>query len=586
MKTAAIVLLIALLAPLAAAERLSNEQILSRLDEAAAAEARWILAAKVYSTGASGFAGEMTRGGTAYQVLLRANDHRIFELLTHSESDTAACYGVAGVAKLAPERLHELLPHLILRRETVLYYGSVGGPTCAAEELLRLIGQTKAPVDKSAIKAAWRALLEHLETSEAQLGDGFVVRDIQKLLGSLAIEPAPTSLAYALALADPVDGSAEGWEARADRLRVVAAGDNATSARLALQALADSISPDLETDLIEQVWARDLTLPDAAFDLRVSAEFWDRVVSGANRDPLDDSARWYNCPWHSLTERDWNWLAAIDDPQISESVARLRANPIAGWRIDLDLPQDPDARRHAVLCLLAAVAKDEGLQARRARQQLLKVLDDAPAAVSLDLVFEGGASVGRMLVKLLGTEAILSRAAKAAGSDDRATFLAGVNLIGCVLEHDEKAEGAVAALENLAPMLRRLLKECESAPTQELWPLRLTTMAVLEAARAVLKEELGDEFRAATRQRWLLELARKLVDSPRQMPPQVNLDLLTYLIYEESDISRAGALIYRVYEGDDWFVPDYDYEEPPESEHNPTPAIILRRMRDAASRLD
>lgn len=582
MKTAAAVFLIALLAPLAAAERLSNEQILSRLDEAAAAEARWILAANEYSTGASGFAGEMTRGGTAYQVLLRANDHRIFEVLTHSESDTAACYGVAGVAKLAPERLHDLLPHLILRRETVLYYGSVGGPTCAAEELLRLIGQTKAPVDKSAIKAAWRALLEHLETSEAQLRDGFVVRDIQKLLGSLAIEPAPTSLVYALAMADPVDGG----EAVVDRLRTVAAGDNARSARLALQALADSTSPDLETDLIEQVWARDLTLPDAAFDLRVSAEFWDRVVSGANRDPLDDSARWYDCPWHSLTERDWAWLAAIDDPQVRDSVARLKANPIAGWRMDVELPQNPDARRHAVLCLLATVAKDEGLQARRARQQLLKVLDDDPAAAPLDRVFDGVAPVGRMLVKLLGAEAILSRAAKAAGSDDRATFLAGVNLIGCVLEHDEKAEDAVAALEDLVPMLRRLLKECESAPASELWPLRLTAMAVLEAAGTTVKEELGDELRAVTRQRWLNELARRLADSPRQMPPQLDADLLTYLIYEDSDVSRAGALIYRVYEGDDWFVPDYDYEEPPESEKVATPAIILRRMRDAAARLE
>ena len=580
MKTAAIALVIVILAPLAAAGHLSNEQVLARLDEAAAAEARWILAASECSTGASGVAGHYTRAATAYVRLLRTKDHQAFELLTHSESATVACYGVAGVSELAPQRLTDLLPHLITRREEVRYYGTISFTTCPAGELLRSIDRMEAPPDKRMIGDAWRTFLGHLETTGATGLDRSLIHYFQKLLDELTLAPAPAALAYALALADPAEGLAEGPDEWIGRLRAVATGDIQTSARLALQALAAGETPLLKTDLIGQVWARDLSTPDAVFDLRVSAEFWDRVAQGTNRPRFDEPAEWYDCPWHSLTQRDWDWLSALDDPSVSESVKRLKANPIAGWQVDAEIPQDADARRHAVLCLLAAGARDNGLQSQRARYQLLKALDDDPAAVSLNLPFNNMAGVGELMVKVLGADAILSLAGKAAGSDDRSTFIAGMNFLGCLLEHDPPATTRVTKLDHFPALLERLLKECESINAPDLWTLRLLAFEFLDTAWTRARDAEIEQ----TMERWMVELANHLVNTPRAMPP--TLDGQTLLDWVDRHSSRAGAILWGIYNGDDFFRPDGEYVVPPESELSPTPAIILRRMREAAALIE
>jgi len=584
MRVIAALLLLACLPALSAATRLSDADVLGRLDEAAASEARWILRARLFATGAVGIGGGATRAGIAYQRLLRGGEVSVFETLALSSNDVAVCFAIEGIAELAPVRLPALLADVILRRDAVEEAsGCIGGTTCAFSELASAILRHGGVKERLVFEAAWLSFLEVLGVSEAQCTDPWVVRSTRELLGSVPMSnPEPAALAYVLAF---VQESEEGPQ---PLLRKLARGvDGGASARLALQWLASGKEPRVQSDLLEQVWAGELNDAEVVLDLQITAEYWDRVARGLlppSRDFL--FADRYDCPWHGLTETDWAWLVAHEDVRVREAGERLRANPIAGWRIDAPLPTETDARAHAVLCLLRAATTQGGAQQQRAEAALKRLLKRDASLLPLGLIWDSSETLEEVLAEAFGEGWLRTIAIEAAASAERPVHSAGIRLLAATLNHKNARalmRGDLSDTEVFETLLARLWTACEETSSPDCWEVRLLTLRIVDGLW--MDKSVHAEKRDAARDRWLAEFGRLIVNNPRQMPPQFDW----FAMEDQASLSdaRAAQLVESILDGRDHFMPDDELPtDTPEEERAPTAALIYKWMKEAVAKLE
>lgn len=580
MRVCAVIALLLCLTPLAANERLTDEQILAKLDEATASEARWILRADFFATGAIGIDGHDTRGCIAYQRLLRTRDPGVFALLSRSNNDAAVCFGIEGVAELAPQTLSDLLAHVIGCVDVVpTGSGSIYGETGAASRLLHLITEHGAPEDKRAIVDACKVFLAGLETQPARITDHWIAGGFKELLGAECIT-GPTS-AY-------LQVNHEDWN---EGLRRLAKTDKEASGRLALQRLAADERVVTKSDTVERVWLETLEGDDDILDLQIHAEYWDRVVSGLNRvGSLSIGKAIYNCPWHGT---NWEWLEKHENQSVRSAAARLKNNPIAGWKGGADIPEDPTARRHAKLCTLYTASTEENYAARAAYFHLFAMLLDKEQEFPLVHHWDRGQSSYRFLAELLGKRElpgrILSKPMFLALSGDWNPFIAAVRLVAELLDNEAITPNDLAEEKGFVPMLERLSKFAKE-PDERGWESRLLLQAIFEQTADILGNVLKEQ--PANWRRWMSELGKSLVNNPRVQPPKVDPDrLLDRIIYSsdwftEVDDERGGQLVRNIFEGGDDFLLDDEQPNRKPEECDPTPAVIYKRMQEAAARLD
>lgn len=574
-------LLLVLLAPSCLAQGLSNAEVLAAMDDASAAEARWILDSNFFAIGGIGIDGHETRPGIAFERLLRTKDARVFETLIDSRNGAAVCYGIAGLAELDPARLPALLPRLILRREAVAAAsGCISSETTAIYEFAKQVERHVIEVDQSIVEAAWKHLMQHFSACAATLGDGSAVDCIRTLLGRLPESGSP-AFAYAQALA-------AGDECENSLRKLAAEQPDDLAGRLALQRLAAARRPWTKTKVLECVWARDLASPDAVLDLRITAEFWDRVADGRITPGDDGLSGFYVCPWQQLGDDDWKWLAACDDQQVSKVAARLQANRIVSWHISQDRPKDYEQYRQWFLCLLAA-ANGDSVSASRAGFQLKAELTTADTRLPLTEHWSNGRTIAEEIVERLSStspkaaNALVGSALIAACSDDWEQHLNGVQLLDELLDREPEVAGDVAASSLFPDLAKRVWKECEEAPETDRWPLRLLTLRMLDATWTAVRNDFPDKD--ASFQRWMRELAKRLVGNPRAMAPQLAVYQLLDLIMDTE--GRASDMVGAILSGSDEFLPDDEQpDKRPEGEREPTPEMIYKRMQDALAKLD
>lgn len=567
MRTILILLALVFAAPLCA-QRLNDKELLAKLDDASASEARWILTARVFATEGVGIAYEELRPGLAYKRLLKEGDADTFELLTRSDNDVAACFGIAGLQKLAPKRLATLLRKLILRRTPVTTRGGCfGGTTCVAAKTLETFAET--PIGAAVLVSAWQRLLNELPTAGASRADPEIAATLKKLLkDKFDFRNAPGVEPYINALLADDERSLPAIRT------LVAKNADSIAGRLALQYLSGGERPTVETDLKKQIWRRELDDGDSAVDMLIHAEYWDRQAANLSRAFKQGTPATLEpvCLWQSLTERDWDWLEAQFDPRVSEAAARLRANPIASWRVDQDWPRDP--RQLAIWTLCCA---NEASKSERAKIRFLKGLKENFCALPDRWTWPYAYSIEEGLVKLFEIDDILPLALTALKSSEAPVRLRGARLLLVLSGGWGDAAKEVAAKEGMEKVILSLRQQCDHAATQADWEMR--SLSVEVAYELDFYADSWLELASESMEMWVTQLAREMVEQPRKMPFSV-----TNMLWDVD--GRASDLLRHIYEGNTEFLPHDELTDRPDDEGGPTATTIRKRMLAALAKLD
>lgn len=577
MKLAAALLLV-LLAPSCLAQGLSHAEVLAAMDDASAAEARWILDSNFLATGAVGIEGRMPRAAYAFERLVREGKAENFELLTKSANDVAVAYGIEGLEQLAPEKLPELLPQLVLRRRTFEEgSGCIGGENCVAHMLLSAIEDMDR--NRTVIGLAWKNYLAGLPDAGGSAADPAIVRNFKALLGDLPhAEPAPACWPYILAMFES--------DLRATLRKTLADDPSGVAGRLALACLAGFESSRDATRLFTQIWRRQPLREDAALDIQVHAAFWARRLAdikariAAGKTLSMDEA----CPWQALTQKDWEWLCAQADPGAAEAARQLHANPITCWRLDTDAPTDPDARRIWLLLAARECAKEASPNAERARVLLLDLLQaDANALYSPALIDD--VPLEASLADVFTHEQLLPVAVEALKSKEYPVTLAGAHIVAAFCEHERDWEDTLGESESTRIAVERLGTLCKSDSDDRVWDLRLSyiTIATGLSGYPVGGRGLAD----IQRQDWARKLATRMVNDPRAMPVPIRpvSDLGDTALHELAE-DRTAELLGGIYSGGSDFLPVHEVPHRAKEEQLPTASMIYKRMQDALAKLD
>lgn len=571
-------LLLALLAPWVAAQGLSHSEVLAAMDDASAAEARWILASGFLATGAVGVDGHMPRAAYAFERLVREGKSENFELLTKSANDVAVAYGIKGLEQLAPEKLPELLPQLVLRRRMFEEgSGCIGGENCVAHMLLSAIEDMDR--NRTVIGSAWKSYLAGLPDAGGSAADPAIVRKFKAMLGDVPrAKPAPACWPYILAMFES--------ELRPALRKTFADDPSGVAGRLALACLAGLESSRDATRLFTQIWRRQPLMDDATIDIQVHAAFWGRRLAETTASIAAGKALSMDeaCPWQTLTQKDWEWLCAQADPGAAEAAKQLRANPITGWRLDTDAPSDPDARRIWLLLAARECAKEDSPNAKRAQVLLLDLLEaDANALYSPSLIDEVPLEV--YLAEVFTHEQLLPVAAVALKSKAYPVMLAGAHIVAAFCERESDWEDTLGHSKTGRVAVERLETRCNDDSDDRVWDLRLSYIAITSTLAGFRIGARGVAI--ARKDDWARKLVQKLAGNPRAMPLPVRLASgLDDVAFSEFADDRTAELLDGIYSGGAEFLPVHEVPHRSKEEQLPTASMIYQRMQAALAKLD
>lgn len=154
------------------AQPLTDEQILNQLDDASAAQVRWLLDTNSFVTSAIGIAGEETLPGLTYQRLVDAKETKAFELLVQAERPVQRAYGIAGLSATKPELLTTFIESIVIdTRSIYTQSGCCGYYTSPAGMLFNCLERDDFKFEPKEIQAAWQAyLLDSYETINPSSG--------------------------------------------------------------------------------------------------------------------------------------------------------------------------------------------------------------------------------------------------------------------------------------------------------------------------------------------------------------------------------------------------------------------------------
>ena len=577
MKLCALVLLLTALAPLSAAG-LTDAEVLAKLDDASASEARWILNTDLFATGAIGFDGRMPRAAYAFERLVRQGNATVFETLTDSNNDAAAAFGIEGLQQLDPKRLPALLEKMVLRRAPFdAASGCISSRDCLASMLIDAIEEMQR--DRTVTGKAWLALARDIASSGGSPFDEHIACTLKKWITELpAITPEPRGWRYVQALLAP--------DTEVQLRKILQEEPESVSAGLALDNLSDRQAPKVVSDVFVSIWRRRALTNEGQVDLRIHAAYWDRkaarLVSGMAAD------RWVTLceetEWSALTTQDWEWLASSTDKYVKAAAARLRAILLTGWRLDTPLPQDALQQKIWMLLAVRACMHEGSLNSRRARLLVLDTLNAAVVKAPVPRAKIGDKTVEHCLAELFETLTLLDIAESALAMRDVSSNLFGAQLL-CVL--------AVAINQTMAKIderhaaqdaIKKLWGACEAGQDDRVWDLRVLTLCIVDAVTNEL-EYRESEARVRANE-WGLELARVMTSNARRMPvatPQHDFDAHGLQSYVGE---RLAGLLGGIYTGDNEFLPDDEIPKRPDAPKSPDAAEIFRRMQEAVAKLE
>jgi hypothetical protein len=284
-----------------------------------------------------------------------------------------------------------------------------------------------------------------------------------------------------------------------------------------------------------------------------------------------------SCAWHSLTDKDWAWLAAHESASVRKSAAALRANPIAGWRID-----DPPTKESGWLgvwlqCAMVKVAREGEVAERAAHVVRLELQRSPDVFLAIREYRSEGVNEGR-LVRHLDLSSSHTLAIVRAKPLKHCVF--GIRLARELWATQRRVNENAPDLLKEAGIISAMNRLWEAADTPGAWEAR--------GALQLLLDDLAEEDPRTLRLRkeqasWCLELAELLVQNPRAMPRVI--DPMWGVPLYEGSTSRAAVLVESIYSGRDWFLPDDELpREEPVGDSNPPPDRLLKDMRAALAR--
>ncbi len=347
-----------------AAQHLTNEQILSQLDDAAASEARWILNSWGFTEGGYGIACETTRATAAFKRLVAGKSTKAFELLAQSEHAPAVIHGLHGLSKLkaaTKERLLRILPAAIMHTAYVdTTEGCISNSEIPASMILELLEGYDLK-DEEILKVVFLKLLGRVIIDPWQ---GYWGGWFKEKLGAWPECPSP-KLEQAREFTEIL--SIEDNDERHKRVRELCS----VTDKPILRQLCLEFSMVDEVALIDGVWSRELT-DSMILDVLILSIKCEKAPKLATKRFIDDDLFEDMSPFtcfHQLTAGDWEWLLKHDSKQVAGAARILQSNIVSGWRIDAKPGNKTDSQLWFQFCLHYAAGGN-----KRARHAVIREL--------------------------------------------------------------------------------------------------------------------------------------------------------------------------------------------------------------------
>lgn len=483
------------------AQRLTNEQVLNQLDDAIASEARWVFTAKEFTVDGAGIISEKTRASVAYKRLLAEKSTKAFELLAQSEVATASVYGLHGLAKLGAATSKRLLQMLsaceIWVGDVLAIDGCFGFEESPTGIYFGLLADCKLE-DTSAIEESWQRCLQKM-ISDGSYSD--LAGSYSKVLGRL---PEGDTVNRQQAREFALLSLIEDEEERCNKILNLAKTDTKPVLRRLCLAV---LTPETK-GLIEGIWSRELS-DDDIFNLKILAAKVDRIRKQVLNGSYNELF-YYGDPYtklHQLTEKDWQWLEAHGNQDVSGAGKILHQNIITGWQIDSTPSDKVDIQLWLQLCMRHAQDEDSSLRERAIltiRRELKKNIHVFPTSSYEDYVFVED------LGEAIGESALIELGAKAIMSNDSADNWVGLQLILDGGKHDTVLSHFKSAKE----LSIHIVRIWQNATPE--WALK-TKISILTNQDIYIEDYFFNKMKNEV-EKWFTYLIDKLVTAPRWLP--------------------------------------------------------------------
>ena len=325
-------------------ELLSNEQLMEGLEDGVASETRFLMqhwGARQEFTFCS--MGSSPRDRKAFGRLLCTGNVDYFIELAHAKDPVVAAYGVEGVRILRRERLPELLPMLLERREGFnVTWADLGSSHRMPELAAQALNQLGADTPRSQIARYLEIWLNRIRRTSIEAADVQVAEEFSRICGWPGLQTLDLSMdaRELLPILLPLCGVPHP-NFEKDKMKYIWHYKPGTVLRrVALQhwgiwpsgaTFQNAEAHKQYEGTITAIKKRRLTdnpLQDSRDVTTLEClATWAAYPEPGDESALGTSLEFVLAPWRELSQADWDYLAHHRNPLVSGSVAVLLAHP-------------------------------------------------------------------------------------------------------------------------------------------------------------------------------------------------------------------------------------------------------------------